>query len=236
MEKHSIAANLEKLRLKIENRCDLNDRDPAGIRIVGVSKTFPASRVREAMQAGLKDIGENRVQEAIEKIRAVSPPPVWHFIGHLQKNKAVKAVEYFDVIQSVDSVELADKISQKAVELDKEMNVLLQLNSTDESQKGGFNPAEILDKADKIIKMPGLRTSGLMTIGPFTEDENLIKRSFSLTKEVYDKLKNKYGDLIEWLSMGMSGDFEIALDHGANILRIGTAIFGTRNILTEGER
>ncbi|UCC79759.1 MAG: YggS family pyridoxal phosphate-dependent enzyme, partial [Candidatus Zixiibacteriota bacterium] len=145
------------------------------------------------------------------------------------RNKARKATEYFDVIQTVDSMELAEIISKRILELEKEMEIYLQLNSTGESQKSGFQPSEILDNADKINKLPGLKVTGLMTIGPFTEDESLIKRSFSLTEEVFNKLKQKIGERFKWLSMGMSADYEIALEYGANVLRIGTAIFGARN-------
>ena len=236
METGAIAGNLKKLLARIEDRCVANGRNPDQIKVVGVSKTVSASMVREAVLAGLTDCGENKLQEGIEKIKAVSPGPIWHFVGHLQRNKARKAVEYFDVIQSVDNLELAAIISKRALELNKEMEVYLQLNSTGEKQKKGFYFAEILDNADKINKLPGLKLTGLMTIGPFTEDENPIKKSFSLTKEVFDKLQAKIGGGFNWLSMGMSGDFEIALDYGANVLRIGTAIFGPRTILKEGER
>lgn len=226
-----MAGNLEKLLARVKNRCQAIGRNPEQIRIVGVSKTIPAQIVSEAISCGLKECGENRIQEGIEKIKAVSPRPIWHFVGHLQRNKARKATEYFDVIQSVDSLELAGIISTRALELDKKMEIYLQLNSTDESQKSGFYPAEILDSADKINKLPGLTLSGLMTIGPFTDNTDEIKRSFSLTKELFDKLKNEIGGRFNRLSMGMSGDFEIALGYGANVLRIGTAIFGPRKNL-----
>ncbi|UCE64991.1 MAG: YggS family pyridoxal phosphate-dependent enzyme [Candidatus Zixiibacteriota bacterium] len=229
MEKDTIAGNLEKLLARIEKKCVSVGRNFEQIKIVGVSKTVPAQFVREAVLAGLKECGENRVPEGIEKIKAVSPRPIWHFVGHLQRNKARKATEYFDVIQTVDSPELAEIISKRILELDKEKEIYLQLNSTGESQKSGFNASEILDIADKINKLRGLKLTGLMTIGPFTENETLIRRSFSLTNEVFDKLKGRIGGRLKWLSMGMSGDFEIALDYGANVLRIGTAIFGPRN-------
>lgn len=229
MKTISIAGNLEKLLAGVEKKCIAAGRNFEQIRIVGVSKTISAPVVREAVLAGLKECGENKVQEGIEKIKAVSPRPIWHFVGHLQRNKARRAAEYFDVIQTVDSLELAEIISKRILELGKEMEIYLQLNSTGESQKSGFTPTEILDNADKINKLRGLRVTGLMTIGPFTEDESLIKRSFSLTEEVFNKLRQKIGERFKWLSMGMSGDYEIALDYGANILRIGTAIFGPRN-------
>lgn len=236
MENSSIAGNLDRVRARVRKLCIAIGRDPSGIKIVGVSKTFPSSAVNEAVKAGLNDIGENKVQEGIKKIVTVSPRPVWHFIGRLQKNKAGKAAEFFDIIQSVEDPELAERLSSKAGELGKLLTIFLQLNSTGEIQKGGFSPAGIFEFADKIIKLPGLEMAGLMTVGPFTENVNSIRRSFSLTKEVYDKLKKKYGERFKWLSMGMSGDFEIALEYGANVLRIGTAIFGPRNNLTEGER
>jgi pyridoxal phosphate enzyme (YggS family) len=229
MEKGSIAGNLEKLLARIEKKCVSVGRNSEPIRVVGVSKTIPAPNVQDAVLAGLKECGENRVQEGIEKINTVSPRPIWHFVGHLQRNKARKATEYFDVIQTVDSLELAEIISKRILELNKEMEIYLQLNSTGESQKSGFPPSEIFDEADKINKLRGLRLTGLMTIGPFTEDKKLIRRSFFLTKEVFDKMRAKIGDRFRWLSMGMSGDFEIALDYGANVLRIGTAIFGPRH-------
>jgi pyridoxal phosphate enzyme (YggS family) len=231
MGKSVVAGNLEKLLIRVENRCRAVGRNPEQIKIVGVSKTIPALAVSEAVSCGLKDCGENRVQEGIEKIKSVSPRPVWHFIGHLQRNKARKATEYFDVIQTVDSYELAEMISGRAQQLDKKMEVYLQLNSTGESQKSGFYPAEILVNADKINKLPGLILSGLMTIGPFTDNTGEIKRSFSLTRKLFENLRNELGGRFDRLSMGMSGDFEIALEYGANVLRIGTAIFGPRNKL-----
>jgi pyridoxal phosphate enzyme (YggS family) len=231
MEKGAIAGNLAGVLERVKNRCQAVGRNSEQIKIVGVSKTIPARTVSEAVSCGLNECGENRVQEGIEKIKTVSPRPVWHFIGHLQKNKARKATEYFDVIQTVDSYELAEIISGKALELNKKMEVYLQLNSTDESQKSGFYPGEILDFADKINKLPGLTLAGLMTIGPFTDNTDEIKRSFSLTKEMFEILRNEIGSRFNRLSMGMSGDFEIALEYGADVLRIGTAIFGPRKNL-----
>jgi len=130
MEENSIAGNLEKLLARIENACVAIGRNSEQIKIVGVSKTFPAQAVREAVLRGLKECGENRVKEGIDKIKAVSPRPIWHFIGHLQRNKARKAAEYFDVIQTVDSLELAEIISKRILELNKEIEIYLQLNST----------------------------------------------------------------------------------------------------------
>jgi pyridoxal phosphate enzyme (YggS family) len=228
MEKGLIAGNLKRLIARIDKICAKTGRNPEQIKILGVSKTISPDGVREAMLAGLTDFGENKVQEGIQKIEAVQPRPTWHFIGHLQHNKVKRAAEYFDVIQSVDSMELAELIASKVREMNKEMEILLQLNSSAEIQKSGFYPGEIREAADKINKLSGLELTGLMTIGPLTDDENSIRRSFALTKEVYDRLKDDIGGRFEWLSMGMTGDFELALEYGANMLRIGTAIFGPR--------
>lgn len=228
MDGNRIVANLREVQARVEKRCLAKGVDPAGITIVGVTKEVGAGLAAEAVRAGLADLGENRVQEAAEKIPQVAPRPQWHMIGHLQKNKVKKAVELFDVIQSVDSMELARLISGRVVESGKTMDVFLQLNSSDEVSKHGFSPAEICDAADKIKEYPGLRLCGLMTIGPLTADVGLIKRSFSLTRELFGKLKAMIGDRFRVLSMGMSGDYELALDYDANMLRIGTSIFGPR--------
>jgi pyridoxal phosphate enzyme (YggS family) len=228
MDGNRIVANLRDVRASVEKRCQTNGIDPAGITIVGVTKEIEAGMAAEAVRAGLTDLGENRVREAAEKIPQIAPRPRWHMIGHLQKNKVKKAVEIFDVIQSVDSVDLARLISGRVVESGKTMDVYLQLNSSDESSKHGFKPAEICDAADKIKEFEGLRVCGLMTIGPLTADEDRIGKSFFLTRELFGKLKAVIGDRFRVLSMGMSGDYELALDYGANMLRIGTSIFGPR--------
>lgn len=226
MDGSLIVANLREVRARVEKRCLVNGVDPAGITIVGVTKEAEAGMAVEAVKAGLTDLGENRVQEAAEKIPQVMPRPRWHMIGHLQKNKVKKAMELFDVIQSVDSLELARLISAGAVETGRPMDVFLQLNSSGEISKHGFDPGEILDAADKIKELPGLRICGFMTIGPLTADAERVKQSFSLAKDLFGKLGGILGDRFLSLSMGMSGDFELALDYGANVLRIGTSIFG----------
>lgn len=228
MESNLIARNLAKVVARIQKRCDANGQDFSNVKLVGISKNANAANTGEAVLAGLKELGESRVQDGIAKVKAVSPGPVWHFIGHLQRNKARRAAEFFDVIQSVDNLELAEILSKKSKELENKQEIYIQLNSTEEAQKSGFYSGEILDFADKINKLPGLLLSGIMTIGPLTDDEGMIKKSFLQTKEIFDKLKTEIGESFKWLSMGMSADFELALDYGANVLRIGTAIFGPR--------
>jgi len=223
-----IAQNLEVVREKVSRRCLRNGVDPAGITIVGVTKTFPAEIASAAVKAGLADLAENRVQEAAAKIPLVMPRPRWHLVGHLQKNKVGKAVQLFDVIQSVDSLQVAQSMSNHAAELRKTMEIYLQVNSSREPQKSGYDPAEIFEAAQEISALPNLKITGLMTIGPLTEDLSLIEKSFSLTRMLFERLQKSMGDGFVKLSMGISADYELALDHGANVLRIGTAIFGPR--------
>jgi hypothetical protein len=230
-----VAKNLGVVRRKIENRCLKIGIDPASITLVGITKTFPSQVAEEAVRAGLKDLGENKVQEAVAKIPQVEPRPIWHMVGHLQKNKAKKAVELFDVIQSVDDIELADMISEHAAGRGKRQTVYLQVNSSYELQKSGFDPGEILEAIEHIKNLPGLYIAGLMTIGPMTDDVKAIAKSFTLTRNLFERMQKIMGagrndsiSRFDKLSMGMSGDYEQALDHGANVLRIGTAIFGER--------
>jgi pyridoxal phosphate enzyme (YggS family) len=228
MDGNRIVANLRGVQARVAERCLANGVDPAEITIVGVTKEVEAGMAVEAVKAGLRDLGENKVQEAGAKIPHIVPRPRWHMIGHLQKNKVKRAVELFDIIQSVDSLELARLISDKAVESGKLMDVLLQLNSSGEISKHGFDPGEICEAADKTKELPGLEVRGLMTIGPLTSDQERIEMSFSLARELFGELKGMLGEEFKVLSMGMSGDYELALDFGANMLRIGTSIFGPR--------
>jgi len=223
-----IRGNIEGIRRKIDKICRVNGADPAGVTLLGVTKYVPIERIEAGLRAGLTDLGENKVQEASEKISLIEPRPRWHLIGSLQKNKVKKAVELFDIIESVDSLELAAEISRRAQAKGKRQEILLQVNSSNEETKHGFDPGEISGYADTINEMPDIDIVGLMTMGPLTEDEELIKKSFEMTRIIFDKMVAALGGNIRVLSMGMSGDFEIALDYGANELRIGTAIFGSR--------
>jgi pyridoxal phosphate enzyme (YggS family) len=229
MSASQIAQNIESVRQRISNRCQSIGRDVSEITVVGITKTFPAEAAIEAVKAGLADLGENRVQEALEKIPKVRPrPATWHMVGHLQKNKVGKAVEIFDCIQSVDSVELARSISAKSGKIGKIMTIYLQVNSSGEPQKSGFEPTEVLKVVDEIKALPNMALRGLMTIGPLTDDISKIEKSFELTRTLFERIQETAGSGFDKLSMGMSGDYELALDHGANVLRIGTAIFGQR--------
>jgi pyridoxal phosphate enzyme (YggS family) len=228
MGEGQIAKNIGIIRQKIENKCLKGGVDPDSITLVGITKTFTAEEASAGVRAGLADLGENKVQEAASKIPQVEPRPIWHMVGHLQKNKARKAVELFDIIQSVDDIELAQAISEYAGRLGKRQIVYLQVNSSYEHQKSGFNPGELMEAIEHIRGLPNIDICGLMTIGPMTDNVGEIEKSFSLTRSLFGQIQKIVGAGFQKLSMGMSADYELALDYGANVLRIGTAIFGQR--------
>ena len=214
----SIRDNLAGVERRIAEACARAKRKRETVTLVAVSKTLPAAAVEEAIAAGATDVGENRVQEAREKRPAVQGAAKWHLIGHLQSNKAKDAVKVFDVIQTIDSVALAQKISKAAVGW---LEVLLEVNIGSEPQKSGFHPDEIAGAADEISALPNIRLRGLMTIPPVgTADET--RSYFRRLREARDALGLKE------LSMGMSEDFEVAIEEGATIVRVGRAIFGER--------
>ena len=222
--------NVRRLSERIAVAARHAGQDPAAITLVAVTKTVPAAMVNEALAIGLRDFGENRIQEAKAKIPAVTPGARWHLIGHLQTNKVQDAVALFDLIQSVDSFRLGAEISRRAQEIGKKQDVLLQVHTTGEDQKSGCKPDEAEELAARLAVLPGVRLRGLMTIGPLTEEVAQIRTAFRLLKRLFDRLSETgFGrETMIYVSMGMSGDFEIALQEGANMLRIGTAIFGPR--------
>ncbi len=208
-----IEENLNKVLERIKAACVNCGRDPKDITLIAVTKTIPLEKINEAIAAGIKDIGENKVQELeLKNIHGATN----HLIGHLQTNKVKKAVELADVIHSVDSLKLAKKIEQYS----PGHKVLIQINTSNEATKFGLNPTN-KEELNSILKL-NLSVLGLMTIGPNTQDEAEVRNSFRLLKE----LKDKYN--LEHLSMGMSNDYEIAIEEGATMLRIGSAIFGSR--------
>jgi pyridoxal phosphate enzyme (YggS family) len=223
-----IAANLQTVKTNINRAAERSGRNPRDIILVSVSKTFPAEAVEAAVSAGATDIGESRIQEATKKIDRLGAITRWHLIGHLQSNKARKAVRYFDLIQSLDSVKLADKVSQEAAEFNKRIDCLIEMNSSGEESKFGFPPEDTLRAAEKIIALPGIRLCGLMTIGPWTTDEGCIKKAFDFTRKTFEEMQKQLGEQITVLSMGMSSDYELAIEFGSTMVRVGTAIFGAR--------
>lgn len=200
------------------------------VTIVAVTKGHPLEAVHAALTTGLHRLGENRVQELEEKVEAVGREgPEWHLIGHLQRNKVRRGIELFDYIHSVDSLRLARTLSREAERAGTEVRGLAQVNVSGEATKGGFEAAEALDALGEIVALPGLRIEGLMTMAPLTEDEAVLRRTFADTRRLLERAAEQLDGLQgRELSMGMSNDFEIAIEEGATLVRLGTVLFGER--------
>lgn len=220
----NIAANLERVNKRIARACERGGRSPEDVALVAVTKTVGLSEIQAAYNLGVRDFGENRVQEAAAKIGQLTdlvPRPTWHMVGHLQTNKAKVAVGLFDMIQSVDSVRLAGILSRQT---EKALPVLLEVNVSGEASKSGFTPAEVAPALDEIARLPHLEVSGLMTIAPLAADAESVRPVFRQLRWLRDELG------LEHLSMGMTDDFEVAIEEGATIIRVGRAIFGERKV------
>ena len=205
-------------------------RDSSDISVVAVSKTRTLEEVSTVVAAGIKFVGENRVQEAVSKFGDQPRDFELHMIGHLQSNKAKQAIELFNVIQSVDSLKLAAILNQEYAKLSKLGEIMLEINTSGEPQKFGFVPQETPSAADKIFEMQNLTLTGLMTVGPLTDDESLIRESFRQLRKLFEKVKLSHPrqEKFKHLSMGMSDDYELAIQEGSTMIRIGRAIFGPR--------
>lgn len=206
-------------------------RDPERIRLVAVSKTVNAQRVAEAIDAGVTVLGENYIQEARDKISTLVDRPVaWHFIGHLQSNKAKYAVRMFDLIHSVDSLKLASALDKAAQKAGKRQDILIQVNISGEESKSGTTAGEALDLVRKAGRLTHIRIRGLMTMPPFFDQPDLARPFFRRLAELSRRIADEQvpGVSMDELSMGMTGDYEVAIEEGATLVRIGTAIFGSR--------
>ncbi len=226
--KESFQKNLIELHGRLSNACEKYERDTDDITVVAVTKTHPESVINMAVSAGLHNIGESRVQEAEEKFNKIGHIARYHMIGHLQSNKAKKAVELFDVIQSVDSIKLAKIINSESEKIDRTIDCLIQVNCSGEAQKSGIGPDQCLDLIKQVKILPAINLIGLMTIGPYVEDEEQIRKSYRLCHELFRQGKEIIGNDFDTLSMGMSNDFELAIAEGANMIRIGSSLFGIR--------
>ncbi len=225
----SIAENLAIVNRRIAEAALQAGRQPEEVTLVAVSKTHGADMVAQAYAAGQAVFGENYVQESRDKIPAVGPGPAWHFIGHLQSNKARLAAELYDVVQSVDRLKLAKGLSRRALELDKTLGVLLQVNVGGEAQKSGCAPEDAPALAQAVADLEGLDLMGLMTMPPFFDDPQRARPLFAQLRELALQLgPDLPAGSMRHLSMGMSGDFEAAIVEGATLVRVGTAIFGER--------
>ena len=222
---------LEEIRERIRKAAESCDRDPDSIRLVAVSKTVPAETVKEAIEAGATILGENYVQEARDKFDALVLYPVsWHFIGHLQSNKAKYAVRLFDLVHSVDSLKLAHALDKEAKKVDKIQSILVQVNISGEDTKSGITAAETPGLILEISRLENLSIKGLMTMPPYFYQPEKVRPYFAALRDLRDRLREQSipNLSMDELSMGMTGDFEVAIQEGATIVRIGTAIFGER--------
>lgn len=223
----SIVDNIRRTLERVRAAEQHSGRESGEVRVIGITKTLGSETIREAISEGIKEIGENRVQEAAWKFPEVEGEFKKHLVGHLQTNKVNKALELFDVIHSVDSLKIASKIANHGAE-GKEL--LLEVNTSGEKTKFGVEPDSVLDILSEISETTRLNISGLMTIGPHTDNEDEIRAAFKLLKQLYDKASNSEIEGIQMrsLSMGMTNDFEIAIEEGATMVRIGRALFGER--------
>jgi pyridoxal phosphate enzyme (YggS family) len=207
-------------------------RDPASVVLVGASKQVSAERLRAAVKAGLSELGENRVQEAREKIAALAdlaPGPCWHLIGHLQSNKAKLAAVLFDWVHSVDSADLARELDRRAAEAGRRLSVLVEVNTSGETSKFGVSPGAVLGLVQVLTACSALELRGLMTVGPHTDDVEASRRVYRLLAQSLREAQRAFpAARLDQLSMGMSADFEIAIEEGATMVRVGTALFGPR--------
>jgi len=203
---------------------------PLGVELVAAAKTRTSAEILEAIDAGVKIIGQNYVQEARNTFRDVGRRVRWHFIGHLQRNKAKKAVEIFDMIETVDSYELAEELDKRSAAHGKTTDILIEINSGREPQKYGIFPDDAEDLIRRISGLEGIKIRGVMTMGPFTGDPEDARPYFKVTRKVFEDIKSLNISNVEmkYLSMGMTNSYRVAIDEGANIVRIGTKIFGPR--------
>jgi pyridoxal phosphate enzyme (YggS family) len=226
-----IEDNIKDIRSRIEKAAKKTDRGAEEIKLVAVSKTVEPEKINQAIRCGIDIIGENRIQEAEAKFKEITEKVEKHLVGHLQTNKAKKALELFDFIQSVDSERIAKEISKRASEMGKVMDVLIEVNTSAEETKFGIEPDQAQSFIETISRLEGIKIKGLMTIGLFTDNPEETKPCFKKLKELYERIKSANVPNVDmrYLSMGMTSDFEVAIEEGSNMVRVGTGIFGARS-------
>lgn len=223
-----VADNVENIRRRIASACSKVGRTAEEVTLVAVTKTFDSSRIREAVDAGVLDIGENFVQELSRKRNQLRDERIrWHFVGHLQTNKVRHIAEWIYLIHSVDSVHVGKELSKRGEQLGRTIEVLVEVNTSAEPTKFGVEPEKTASLVQELSTLRYIRVQGLMTIGPFLPDPELSRPAFRLLRELREKIRQT-GLAMPHLSMGMTNDFEVAIEEGATILRIGTALFGRR--------
>jgi hypothetical protein len=230
-----IAENLSEIRSRVAAACAASGRDPASVELIAVSKTFPAEAVREAHEAGQTQFGESRLQEAAPKIEVLPASLHWHFIGRVQRNKVRRILSLFGTVHAVDSLRLALYMDEIAGELGLYPKVFLQVNVGGEASKGGFEPEELQMEMARLLALRRLEIIGLMCIPPAGPDAESARPWFVALRELRDRLASEHGAPLSTLSMGMSGDFEVAIEEGATHVRVGSSIFGKRAYRVDGE-
>jgi pyridoxal phosphate enzyme (YggS family) len=223
----TIKENLLRVMEIMERAAQKAGRDLKEIKLVAVSKTVEVARIKEAIEAGVSILGENYVQEAEKKIEALGKPVSWHFIGHLQSNKVRYAVRLFDVIHSIDSIPLAEELNRRAGQPDRVIKVMIEVNLSKEATKFGTDEEKVLNLAKRIQSSKHLSLEGLMTMPPYFDSPEMSRPYYVALRELRERM-TKEGIPMKELSMGMSNDFEIAIEEGATYVRVGTAIFGPR--------
>jgi len=224
----SLTDNLDSIQQRIRAACERAGREPSSVTLLAVSKTHPAEVIADAVRLGVVHFGENKVQEAKAKIPNCPGKARWHFIGHLQSNKCRDAVELFEMIESVDSLALAQEINKRADQAGKTMPVLLEINVAGEASKFGYQPEQMLAELKQLNALPRLEIHGLMAVPPYTPVAEHSRSYFKTLSELKQQAERLLGAPLPHLSMGMSGDFEVAIEEGATIVRVGTALFGER--------
>ena len=231
----SIRENIEAINEAKSEAAIRSGRNPEDILLIAVTKLHDASEINEAIDCGITDIGENKVQEILDKYEKVKKVR-WHLIGHLQTNKVKYIIDKVDLIHSVDSLKLAEEIEKRSANIGKTMDILIQVNAAEEESKFGVSVSDVDGLIESILQnCPHIRIKGLMTIGPFVDDDEEIRRVFKEVSEIFDRYKGEERENLDfqYLSMGMTHDFEIAIEEGANCIRVGTAIFGDRDYRKE---
>lgn len=227
---HSISDNVKRIRENIDKAAGRSGQSAQDITLVGVTKTIDIDRINELLSIGVYDLGENRVQELMEKYEPLGETPRWHMIGHLQTNKVKAIVEKVKLIHSVDSIRLANEIDKQSKAKNMVSDILIEVNVAEEASKFGVKTDEIFELAEKVMLMRNIRIRGLMTVAPFVEKPEENRFIFEKIMDLFVDIRNRFDDNkdMKFLSMGMTNDYQVAIEQGANMVRIGTGIFGDR--------
>jgi len=228
-----LAANVEAIQQRLNATCHRAGRDPRTVQLMAVSKGHPPEAIQAVAATGLTLFGESKVQEAKVKIPQCPGHLHWQMIGHLQSNKAKDAVQLFELVQSVDSLSLAQELNKRAEQAGKTLPILLEVNVAGESSKFGYGPESVLAELDQLNALNRLELHGLMTIAPWSEDRERVRPFFRKLRELKEQCEQQLGAPLPVLSMGMSGDFEVAIEEGSTLVRVGTAIFGERTYVKQ---